>query len=494
MSASAATVTAAAPGTIRKRRRHPMLREVPLAIWLLTMVSGAAGACSGCHPVGHGAADVVVDTLCAAAVVLVASQATWPTLLLGAGVAVAVGSPVERGFGILAAVLVLGLERRGRIEPFGAAVVSLVAVQCALRYPEVEWTRMSALLAALAVVPMVASGVMAAPERLKRRLRHGGAALGVVLGVGIAFASITAITARQALQHGQDQVLDGLQSAQAGDRDGALRHLRNASVEFSRAQSATGGWWSWPSRQLPVIAPQVRALGVVSRRGGDAVSLAYDGANEVDPARLRFVDGTIDLAVIRQYQPIFADLARHIHVLREQADPRSPWLLPPVTDGLDRFDRTMAKADASATTAAEAARLAPLMLGADRPRHYFVMFVTPAEARASGGLMGNYAVLTIDKGHLSLGPIGRLADLDDSGVPAAKKITGRPTTWPATRSSTRPTTGRTSPCRPTSRRSARSSPSCSPSRAASRSTACSGSTPKPCRGCCSSPGRSPSPT
>jgi hypothetical protein len=56
--------------------------------------------------------------------------------------------------------------------------------------------------------------------------------------------------------------------------------------------------------------------------------------------------------------------------------------------------------------------VAPEMLGADGERVYFVMFTTPAEARGSGGFMGNYAELTVDNGLIELSAFGRHTDLN----------------------------------------------------------------------------------
>ena len=44
---------------------------------------------------------------------------------------------------------------------------------------------------------------------------------------------------------------------------------------------------------------------------------------------------------------------------------------------------------------------APAFLGADGPRHYFFGASNPAELRGTGGLIGAYAILTIDDGRLS---------------------------------------------------------------------------------------------
>ncbi len=55
------------------------------------------------------------------------------------------------------------------------------------------------------------------------------------------------------------------------------------------------------------------------------------------------------------------------------------------------------------------------MLGANGKRVYFIAFTTPAEARGLGGLMDNWAEVTIDQGHFSVTGFGRTADLAVDG-------------------------------------------------------------------------------
>ena len=57
----------------------------------------------------------------------------------------------------------------------------------------------------------------------------------------------------------------------------------------------------------------------------------------------------------------------------------------------------------------------PEMLGATRKRVYFIAFTTPSESRGLGGFMGNWAEVTIDKGHISVTNFGRTADLAVNG-------------------------------------------------------------------------------
>ena len=63
----------------------------------------------------------------------------------------------------------------------------------------------------------------------------------------------------------------------------------------------------------------------------------------------------------------------------------------------------------------------PAFLGADGPRHYVFGASNPAELRGTGGLIGAYAILTVDQGRLSFSdfrPIQSLPRPDVSDVPS----------------------------------------------------------------------------
>jgi len=68
-------------------------------------------------------------------------------------------------------------------------------------------------------------------------------------------------------------------------------------------------------------------------------------------------------------------------------------------------------------TATDAATIVPPMLGSDGPRTYFFAFQTNAEARGTGGLLGSFAILRTDHGHVSVVKMGSgsNADLVDQG-------------------------------------------------------------------------------
>ncbi|GAA3024188.1 DUF4012 domain-containing protein [Streptosporangium longisporum] len=67
--------------------------------------------------------------------------------------------------------------------------------------------------------------------------------------------------------------------------------------------------------------------------------------------------------------------------------------------------------------AVTAAALLPPMLGGDDPRRYFLAFQTNAEARGTGGLVGAFGILRLDRGKVVIERLSSNNDLDTSPVP-----------------------------------------------------------------------------
>lgn len=401
--------------------------SVPRRAWAVTALatlSALAATGAGTHAVGTPVADAVVVGSLAAAVVVLASRANWLTVLLGAGMVLAAGSSPQRLAALVVATGVLALGPRDRLTPVQSALGALVIVQCALRLPAGPTDRFTAVVATIALAPMAVSGLVRIPERLHGLVLRVGVVAGAILWTSLLVAVVGMVRVGADIERAQTSASDGLEAAQAGDPEGAAEHLSDATAAFASARSVAGGWSTWPSRQLPGVAQQFQALRDASDTGVRASAVALAGARDIDLDRLRLRGGRFDLEAVGDYQLVLERAQAGLHELRGSLPERSAWLVPPVTRGLDRLERTLAEADESAATAAEATRLAPGMLGADRPRHYFVAFVTPAEARASGGFMGNHAVLTLDDGKLSLGPIGRTIDLNLAGDRRTKRLDG----------------------------------------------------------------------
>ncbi|MHB0928496.1 MAG: DUF4012 domain-containing protein [Candidatus Nanopelagicales bacterium] len=120
-------------------------------------------------------------------------------------------------------------------------------------------------------------------------------------------------------------------------------------------------------------------------------------------------NGTIDLPAVRHFGEQAMTLRDNVRIASDNIDRLrteyplwkavSTWLLNS-ENSLNQLDSAMV-----------AAHQLPQWLGADGTRRYFVGLTSQAESRAGGGLLGMYAVVTIDQGHLTIEHLGSNLEL-----------------------------------------------------------------------------------
>ena len=400
-------------------------------VFAIGVASGVAGAAAGCAPVGGTVVDHLLTGLTAAVVTFAAASASGFALMGAAAIVVATGGSWQlHVVGLVAlfgAAATVRLHRTGRGEswlPIARAVFGALVVQAVLRLPWTSPVRGSAVVAFVALVTIALAGMLGLPRR-PRRIVVAAVCVVAALAAIAALGSVYAVVrSHSQLQQAESDARAGVDAARAGDRASAADAFARSEVHFRDAERNLGSWVTWPARQLPVVGPQLRVLDAVASVGTETIPLARSSATNVDPDRLRLVDGRLDLATLASYRPIFDELARQTTKVRaELARLPRMWLLPVLDHNLTHFESTVVRADESAHTADQAVNLAPTLLGGKGVRRYFVSMVTPAEARGSGGLMANYGLLTAIDGRLHLARVGRGPDLDSAGK-QPKHLTG----------------------------------------------------------------------
>jgi hypothetical protein len=111
-----------------------------------------------------------------------------------------------------------------------------------------------------------------------------------------------------------------------------------------------------------------------------------------------------DLGPLQSASPSVSSAAHVVRVSSERLDRIDGRnLLPQVADPLNQAREELKNVTGALEAAADAAAIAPNMLGVETPKNYLLMIQNNAESRASGGIPGALAVLTVDNGKLSLG-------------------------------------------------------------------------------------------
>jgi len=202
-----------------------------------------------------------------------------------------------------------------------------------------------------------------------------------------------------------DDAEDARAALTAGETERATALLDDVAERSRSAADRTSGL-SWSAATvLPLVgddASGVRtASQVVADLADSGLAEIIEAADSVDA--LAPQDGRVDLDLVADLQ---APLAEAADALAEAdaklAEEDSSGFLGRLRTQYDELAAAISDAAGILDTASTAADVMPVMLGADEPRSYLLVFQNNAEARASGGLPGSAAVLTADEGRLSL--------------------------------------------------------------------------------------------
>src|SRR5829696_150767 len=234
-----------------RRRRHRRRRRVSspttardrVDAWWFVGFAGVAAGFAETSPAGLRLADVLLTGLFAALVSLAASRARrWSWLWIsGVALAAAGGGPVWIGLAALAfllAVLAILFERRTRVR---GALVAGLAMQPLLHLPHEWFHGWSAIIVAVAVLPVLVSGYRRAHRTERRRARYGALAVfGLVVLAGAAYGA-AGVLARSSLNAGVNDAEHALDLIRDGRTDEASAALEQAEDSFDKAETLLGG-------------------------------------------------------------------------------------------------------------------------------------------------------------------------------------------------------------------------------------------------------------
>jgi UDP-N-acetylmuramyl pentapeptide phosphotransferase/UDP-N-acetylglucosamine-1-phosphate transferase len=290
---------------------------------------------------------------------------------------------------LVAAVLVF---KRTLAAPLAVALVAteLVLLAAATRGAdvhglEVHWTRRARNFAFVALV---------------------GTA--IVVGVG----TLAIVRAYRAASAGASTLSIATQRLRAGDTTGARTAFATAERQLALANDVLGPL-AIVTRVVPGIGQNVNAAHIAIDAGRN---LAHDGArfaDSVDVHAMRLRNAQIPIAAVQAAQRPLEALARSVARAQSRvAAIDNGMLLAPVAHKLGEIRSLLDRAKIATTNAADVARVAPAVFGAERDRHYLVVVQNPAEARATGGIPASFGVLEAHNGALDLGDLQPVEQLD----------------------------------------------------------------------------------
>lgn len=165
--------------------------------------------------------------------------------------------------------------------------------------------------------------------------------------------------------------------------------------------------WALAS-SVPGIGGNLTAIAEVARSADDVATLALTPLVKVfdslDWESLLPSASGANLEPLKAASPSVSSAAKAVRLSADRlAQIDESALLPQVAEPLSRARTQLQEVAHTLNAAATASEVAPGMLGADAPRTYLLMVQNNAEIRASGGIAGALAVVTLDKGRLTLG-------------------------------------------------------------------------------------------
>lgn len=253
----------------------------------------------------------------------------------------------------------------------------------------------------------------AAPPLERDRRRRGRAvwlilaALATVLVLDLVLVGIGSLAAKRHLEDGRDALEAGKDALRDGDVDGAAAAFADAGDAFRAASGDTRTPWYRLAGTIPVLGRTTDTVATIS----DAGVRAADAAFTITAALAEIPGGLGGLAPTAGAIPLaplggLATAVDRASGLADQAvvaleGSASSLVLGPVASARAEALEAIRPLARQLGAGAAILRGLPGFLGQDGPKRYFFGAANPAEERGTGGLIGAYAILTIDRGALS---------------------------------------------------------------------------------------------
>lgn len=212
--------------------------------------------------------------------------------------------------------------------------------------------------------------------------------------------------------------------ARDGDVDEATRLLERVRRDVARVKPRTSRLLWQFAEGAPVVGESLRVgarlVDVVDEGAalGRAVLDVAGPAVEEGTFAISVDQGRVDMSVLSR---VAQDAGRLDPAILEGAvealrDTRASQVQPRIAEARSQGIELGERLASSVRTARDLAELLPGLLGEDGPRRYLLAMQNPAEARATGGLIGFFAVLEADRGQLSLTRPEVYGELDGSDL------------------------------------------------------------------------------
>lgn len=265
-------------------------------------------------------------------------------------------------------------------------------------------------------------------SRSVTRMRKGRLLATVFVGLVAAFTVLVVrdvLAVKRDLETGRRALLEA--KAAVADLDVARLEsaLRKARAPLERALRRSRALTLRAADRLPILGRSVGGAVALAEAGRITIDAGLEGvrAARVFPlkdGRLDYGirDGRLDTSPWPKAQP---HLARVDELLRRATarvdDVADTWVIGPVARARRELAARLAELERFAAWTEEASHLVPSMLGASGPRRYLLVVQNLAEARATGGLIGGFALIEANRGRFRLTRVAANSELLEAAEP-----------------------------------------------------------------------------
>jgi hypothetical protein len=232
-------------------------------------------------------------------------------------------------------------------------------------------------------------------------------AIGIVAAAVVLWLGAKATSIDSELSSASQLIPSIKEAIAANDPERALAVTEELRTHTAAAKKAAEDPIWILATSVPIAGPNFSAVSEVSRSADDVASLGLAPLVRVFSALnwdslLPSISGS-DLNSLESAAPSVASAAQAVRLSAERLQQiDTTKLLPQVADPLIRTRGELLDVTGTLDAASHASETLPGMLGSDAQRNYLLIIQNNAEARASGGIPGALAVLTLDGGKMSL--------------------------------------------------------------------------------------------
>jgi len=258
--------------------------------------------------------------------------------------------------------------------------------------------------------------------RRRRRVLLLAGLLAVLVAATVALAGFHLLEVRSRLLAARAGLEEGAQALTENRPEDAGQAFAASQADVEGARSALDSISVRLVGTLPLARPNVRAVGELAAAAGavgaageelaGAVGSLPDGISALAPQ-----DGALQFEPLRALAPRLRRASELMDNARARVEAIPPTMLVgPVLDATSELQNELIGASRAVASAATLSEQLPVLLGGDGPRRYFFGAANPAEARAGGGFIGAFSILTIEGGRLSFGEFSTISTIPQVSV------------------------------------------------------------------------------